>query len=214
MTTPSVPGFAGPPDVSVGTARGADRPLAVYSRPSGGNEDLFALDLLTGREHRVVPVSTARADEVLPSLHSGRLVFVRRGGSRPGVYYWNGRGAARRVAIAQPSQTAVSDARVAYATASRIVVRRLSGRGTASTFRPTTRPRSLLLTRYQVAWLERDGRVVRSDRFTGEGPRIVRVAQRGLPPATQSIALDDAEKVALRLGPDGLKQIIPLLAFR
>ncbi len=48
--------------------------------------------------------------------------------------------------------------------------------------------------------------------LTNEGPRIARVAKRRLPPATQSIALD-GEKVALRLGPDGLQQIVPLLAF-
>jgi len=107
----------------------------------------------------------------------------------------------------------VGEGRFAYATTSRIVVLRLSGHGTASTFRPATRPRSLLLTRYQVMWLERDGRVLRSDRFTNEGPRIARVAARRLPPATQSIALD-GDKVSFRLGPDGLKQILPLLAFR
>jgi len=72
---------------------------------------------------------------------------------------------------------------------------------------------SLLLTRCQVAWLERDGRVLRSTRFTNAGPRVARVARRRLPPATQSIALE-GEKVGLRAGPDGLKRIFPLLAFR
>jgi len=83
--------------------------MAVYSRSTGGNEDLFALDLLTGREHRVVAVSTARADEAHASLQYGRLVFVRGGGAKPSVYVWNGRGAARRVTSTAATQTAVSE---------------------------------------------------------------------------------------------------------
>ncbi len=214
VSRPRVPGFAGPPDVSVGTGGGDPRPLmAVYSRSTGSNEDLFALDLLTGREHRVVAVSTARADEAHPSLQYGRLAFVRRGGAKPGVYVWNGRGAARRVTSTAATQTAVSESRVAYATATRVTVRPLSGRGATSTFRTTARPRSLVLSRYRVGWLQGEGRVMQSDRVTGGGTDVVRTANRALPPATQSIALE-SESIGLRLGADGLQRLDPELAFR
>ena len=109
VSTPDVPGFASPPDLTGGTGgtggtAGEGRSLlAVYSRPSGGDEDLYALDLRSGREHRVAPVSSAGADEVHPSVQFGRLVFVRRGGSCLGVYVWNGRAAPRPPRPPRPS---------------------------------------------------------------------------------------------------------------
>ncbi len=219
VTTPHVAGFPGPPEASVGTgaARGVPgRPLlAVYARAKGASSDLYALDLRTGREHLVSAVSTARADELAPSVQYGRLAFVRRGGSRPGVYVWSGRGAARRLSSTVATQTAISEGRVAYATARTVVARPLSGRGGASAFPTTSRPRSLVIDRYHVGWLQNGGRVFQSGRLGGSGsvaPFPVRAADRRLAPATQSIALRH-EQVALSLDPDGLHRLTPALTF-
>lgn len=213
VSRPDVPGFAGPPEVSIGQGgRPARTALAVYSRPDGGQEDLYALDLATGREQRIAGASSRGADEVLPSLSlRGHLVFARRTGPRRGLFVWTGRGAPRRLTPTVPIQTAASASRVAYATPTRVIVRKLNGRGAVSTLRATARPRSLVLSLYRASWLERDGVVAQSDRVArAAGTTRVRAAR--IAPATQSIATE-LRDVTLRLGPDGLQRIAPRLAF-
>lgn len=210
---PDIPAFAGPPKLSVGRGgRPARAALAVYSRPRGGQEDLYALDLAAGTEHRIAGASSPGADEVLPSLADGHLVFARRTGPRRGLFVWNGRSAPRRVTGTVPIQTAVNISRVAYATPTRVLVRKLNGRGAVSTLKAAARPRSLVLSLYRASWLEADGVVAQSDRVAvAAGTSRVRTAS--IAPATQSIAIEERD-VTLRLGPDGLQRIAPRLAFR
>lgn len=214
VSRPGVPGFAGPPELSVGAGRGRPaRALAVYSRPYRGQQDLYALDLASGREHRIAGVSSRGADETLPSISYGHLAFVRPNGPLPGVWTWNGRDAARRASPAVAIQTALNISRVAYATPAHVVVRKQSGRGAVSVLAAASRPRSLVLSLYRASWLEAGGVVAQSARATvAAGTTTVRRSTRRLPPATQSIAIEERD-VSLRLGPDGLQRISPRLEF-
>lgn len=215
LSRPGVPDFAGPPEVSVGLGQGNDGAvLAVYSRPYRGQLDLFALDLASGGEHRIAGVSQRDADEVLPSISGGHLVFVRRNGPRPGVWSWNGRAAAFRVSSTVATQTAISVSRLAYATSTQVVVRKRSGApGSLSVLRARSRPRSLVLSLYKASWLEDDGVVAQSDRVAvAAGTTTVRRSIRRLPTGTQSIAIEERD-VFLRLGADGLQRIAPQLQF-
>lgn len=214
VTRPAIDDFAGPPDPSVGSGGGTGtRPLlAVYSRRVGGSDDVYALDLATGKEHRVSAISTAGADELAPSVQQGRLAFVRSGGERPGVYVWNGKGAARRISPTVAGQTAINESRVAYATARSVVVRRASDGGQPHTFTASARPRSIVLTRYRLGWLEDEGVVRLTDRVQVAGAVAVRTATRTLNPSTQSVAVD-GDEISLRLGNDGLQRIDPELTF-
>lgn len=214
VSRPAVPGFAGPPEVSVGAGHGRPAPaLAVYSRPYHGQQDLYALDLASGKEHRILGVSSRGADETLPSISGGHLAFVRPNGPRPGVWTWNGRRSANRVSPVVAIQTAINISRVAYATPTAVVVRKQAGDGGMSILRARTRPRSLVLSLYRASWLERDGVVAQSARVSvAAGTTTVRRTRRPLPPATQSIAIEDRD-VSLRLGPDGLQRISPRLEF-
>lgn len=192
VSTPDVRGMPGPADVAIGSTGGSkDRLTAVYARPRGASTDLYALDLATGKEHRVA-VSSRSYDELAPSLYNGRLAFVRRGGKRDGVYLWSGSGASQRISSASAIETALSRRQVAYATSRRVVLRRVAGsHKTDAIFAPTNRPRSLQLDDSRVGWLGSDGQIFGSARLktTRSSKSLpVRKATPRPAPQTQSFA--------------------------
>src|SRR4051794_27780054 len=193
VSTPQIDDFTGPVQVSIGsTAFAAGRSIvALYSRPSGGDQDIYELDLRTGRESRISPISSASYDETAPSMKYGRMSFVRSGGRHDGVYAWTGGSKpSRRLSSYEPSETFVTESRVTYPASNRVIVRRLSGDGRALQFASPSRPRSVTATRYRTAWLTSDGRVFQTPRYAGSGgPYNVTDAfagDRALPPSTVS----------------------------
>lgn len=212
---PTIRFFPGPPDAAIGLDAGQqEHPRVVYTRPYRGSEDVYVLDLETGKERRMAAVSSRCYDELTPSIDSGRLIFVRRGGKKDGVYVWDGRGAARRISRASAVQTAVSGSRVAYATSRQVVVRALSGgRRPAVSFPTTLRARSLILGARRAAWLESDGRIVRTDGFRGSSgkPRVSVATRRE--PAPQSIAFSDDDTVGYGLDRVNVFTFLPPLTF-
>lgn len=231
LTTPAITDFRAAPDPSIGSDRFAfagRRLLVVYSRCAGTSPlagcDVYALDVGTGREERVATLATAAYSETAPSIESGRMAFVRRGaGPRPGVYAHTlgSSRPPRRLSRALARETATNASRVAYAFASSrgggIAIRRLSGRGVALI--PASRlrvvPRSVLLTRYNAAWLLAGGRVQSTARFAGSGgPFTLRVldAARALPATTDSLGLRDGNATApYYLDAEGVKAAEPVL---
>jgi len=69
-----------PFDVDLGTSRTGSL-LAVYTREVDGTRDLFRLNLRTGREERLERLSSPADDESQPTVHAGRIAFVRRQGT-------------------------------------------------------------------------------------------------------------------------------------
>jgi hypothetical protein len=213
----SIPFFPGPQRVSVGSSGfgsgsgSARQTLIALHRPSGGDEDLYTVDLATGRQARVGPISSSAYDEGPVAVKYGDYVFVRRGGRRDGIYFWNGSGSARRISTVTPTQVVTNGSRAAYWTGRTVAVRRLSGEGALLTFRSPAAVRNVLLTRYRVIWLTADGRVFQSDRFGGSGndSAVARAGRRPLPGA-QSIA-DDGTTVSSYLDAAGVHSITPPL---
>jgi hypothetical protein len=215
VSRPDVDAFTGPPQVSIGSDRfaaGGRRLLAVYSRAG----DLYAYDLRRGTEERLRGISSRTYQESSPAIQFGRMVFVRRGGKRPGVYYLSRPGDTRRLTRDTPRDLSFNGTRVAYDGGRSVVVRRVSGDGRALVFRTRTTPRSPQLTRYRVAWLESGGRILQTPRFAGSGgPYDVDTAgeaTRALPASTQSIAFRGGE-LGWYLDGEGLTSIEPRLTF-
>ena len=213
VTRPAIDAFTGPQQLSIGSDRfaaGGRRLLAVYSRA----DDVYALDLRTGAEERVRAISSRAYRESAPAIQYGRYAFVRREGRRPGVYVSTEGGGVRRISRDTPRDLAFNGTRVAYDRGRSIVVRRVSGDGRALVFRTRTTPRSPVLTRYRVAWLERDGRVLQTPRFAGSGgPYDVDSADeanRALPASTQSLAFRGGN-LGWYLDAEGLRTIDPRL---
>jgi len=69
-----------PFDVDLGTSRTGSL-LAVYTREVDGTRDVYRLNLRTGREERLTRLSSPTNDESQPTVHAGRIAFVRRQGT-------------------------------------------------------------------------------------------------------------------------------------
>jgi hypothetical protein len=230
VSTPNIADFGAPPAAQIGStgyAIAGRRLLAVYSRCQSASAlagcDVYAYDLRAGTEERIAALSSRTYSETAPSIELGRIAFVRRGAPRPGVYAYTlgSNRAPRRLTTTVARETATNGTRVAYSyNSSRgggLAVRRLSGDGGALV--PVSRqpvvPRSPLLTRYNAAWLLQDGHVQATARFAGSGgPFELRVidANRALPPATNSIALNnDRTSAPYYLDAEGVKLAAPAL---
>jgi hypothetical protein len=231
VTAPAIATFAAPPAAQIGStgfAIAGRRLLAVYSRCQGASTltgcDVYAYDLRAGTEERVSALSSRSYSETAPSIESGRLAFVRRGGGpRRGLYTYSlgSERAPQRLSSVLARETANNGSRVAYTyNSSRgggLAVRRLSGGG--GVLVPASRqpavPRSPLLTRYNAAWLLQDGHVQATERFAGSGgPFTLRVrdANRTLPATTNSIALRmDRTSAPYYLDAEGVKVAVPAL---
>ena len=79
-----VPARPLPFDVDLGKDAGG-RLVAVYTRATGGDQDVRWIDVTTGRERRVPAASTARRDERGASVSRGRVAFVVDGPRRDRV---------------------------------------------------------------------------------------------------------------------------------
>ena len=182
----------------------------------------LAYDLAAGTEQKIAQLATKSYSETAPSIELGRLAFVRRGGGpRPGLYYWSlgSSSAPKRLSTVLARETATNSTRVAYTyNSSRgggLAVRQLSGHG--SVLVPVARqpavPRSPLLTRYNAAWLLKDGHAQATRRFAGSGgPFELTVvdANRALPPSTDSIGLqNDRTSAPFYLDSEGVKLAAP-----
>ncbi len=212
VARPAVRDFSGPPQVSIGSDRFAidgRRLLAVYGRDDG---DLYAFDLRTGTERRVRGMSSRAYRESAPSIENGDWAFVRTGGARNGLYAATARRGPHRIATDRPARTQTNGSRVAYATSSAVVVRRLSG-GAPLRFATRERARSVVLTRYRVGWLLSGGRVFQTTRLAGSGgpfaPKVT-AAARPLPASTQSLAIERG-RIALFTDAAGVGRIDPPL---
>jgi hypothetical protein len=215
VTRPQVEPFGVSVPLSIGSTGVVDptrRDVSViYTR---GN-DLHRLDLVTGRESRVGAVSSRAYQEVAGVARYGAYTFVRRGGRRPGIYRHRPRaGASVRIVSATPSILDATGSRVAYASGTSVVVRRVSGEGQVIRFRSPTLVRDVVLTRYRIMWLTKDGRVFQSERFGGStGPDdtvVAREGRRRLPATTTSIA-GNGSSVTRYLDAEGVKSISPPL---
>ena len=227
VTTPAIPTFGALPDPAVGSDRGAiaaRRLLTVYSRCAGTSAvsgcDVFALNVLTGREERVTRLSTRAYSETNPQIALGALTAVRRGGPRPGVYsFGSGVRAARRLTRFVPAEIAASASRVVTAerTANgyQIVLRQRSGDGTPRVLASDVpaRPRSLTITRYRAGWLA-GAQAFQTTRFAGSSGVVFNPApqqgNRELPASVDSIA-NNSSIVNWYLDGEGVKLLDPRL---
>jgi hypothetical protein len=218
VSTPDLPRFANAPDPSIGStsfAIGGRRLLLLYVRQdASGDSDVYAYDLRNGgAERRLRGLSSDRYDETAPSMAFGRYAVVRSGGRVNGVVTGAlGRRGVRRISRAIASETATNGSRVAYATRSRVVVRRASGEGRALTIRAPG-AHSLALTRYQAAWLVRGGRLQLTQRFAGSGgpyQLVVRDAPRQ-PAGITSFATGASFNNAVFVDAEGVKNASPTL---
>ena len=215
VTRPEVAPFDVSVPLSIGSTGAVDptrRDVSViYTR---GN-DLHRLDLVTGRESRVGAVSSRAYQEVAGVAQYGAYTFVRRGGRRPGIYRYRPRaGASVRVVSTTPSIMDANGSRVAYASGTTVVIRRVSGEGRVIRFRSPSLVRDVVLSRYRVMWLTKDGRVFQSERFGGSsGPDdtvVAREARRRLPATTTSIS-GNGSSITRYLDAEGVKSISPPL---
>jgi hypothetical protein len=195
VTTPDVPRFAGPTQVSVSSAVVADgtwSTVVAYPRDDG---DLHQLDLRTGVETKLDRLSSAAPESAVAVAH-GSFAFVRSG-ARAGVYA-AGRGRAiKRLTSSTSPWVATSGSRVAYVRGNAVVVQPASGRAPKLVFRAASKPSSLVLLRHRVAWLERDtGRLVLSPRF-GTTPRTYAVGAKGTTRRQLSAGTDSFSMSAL-----------------
>jgi hypothetical protein len=216
VTTPALRAFATPPRVSIGSDAFAEGRalLAVYSRPSGGDDDLYAYDLRAGTERRISAISSAAYDETVAGVQYGRFAFVRRGGTRPGVYVWTGKGPARRLTSYTPAEIAVSESRVAYGATSSVIVRRLSGDGGTLVIRTPSRPTSLMISRYRTTWLGTDGQPLRTPRYAGSGgPYPVTGVHRTVRPTAVMASAALTDEAGWYLGAEGVFRVAPKLTW-
>jgi hypothetical protein len=213
ITRPDVAPLATATQLSIGSTGSinpSDRKLSVvYGR--GG--DLYRFDVKTKRESKIAAISSTSYRETAAIPQYGSYVFVRRGGSRPGIYRYRPGSTAVRVTSETPSLVASNGSRVAYAIGRRISVRPLSGTGKRITFRSPRDVRSVTLTRYRVGWLADGGRVYQSERFGGSGPSTTTVADAGkrdLPETANSIATNGSD-ITTYLDGEAVKRIAPPL---
>jgi hypothetical protein len=212
VTRPNFESFDDPPDPSIGTeavSRSPNRRLVVvYSRDG----DIYSYGLNDRREARVAGASSRAYRETAPSINLGRLTFVRRGGSRNGLYHLGGGTTPRRIHTATPKETVQNGSRVAYTSGDNVVIRRISGQGRFATLPSPSRAFSLVMTRYQLSWAIDTGTVFRTPRFGGSGARDVpdraSPSSRRLPATTNSIALAGSD-IGWFLDAEGVKRVDP-----
>jgi len=218
VSTPDLPAFDTAPDPSVGsTGFGAPgrQLLMLYAREDAiGDSDIYAYDLRNGgAERKIAGLSTDAYDETAPSMTFGRFAVVRSGGRANGVVTGTlGRAGVRRVSTAIATETAHNGSRVAYATKRGIFIERASGRGRALRIGAPS-ARSLVLTRYQAAWLVPGGRLQMTRRFAGSGgpfDLVVRDAPRQ-PAGITGVAVGASFNDAVFSDAEGVKRADPRL---
>ena len=219
VSTPDIPAFATAPDPTIGStgsaAGGFDarRLLVLYAREdSSGDSDIYALDPRTGSERPVPGLSSARYDETAAAMVYGRFAAVRSGGKVNGVVTGTlGRPGVRQISKSIASQLAFNGSRVAYSTSQGIHIKRASGKGRALRIRASN-PTSLVMTRYQAAWLD-GGKLRFTQRFAGSGgpfQLVVKDAPRQ-PAGITGIAVGASTNDAVFTDAEGVKKANPRL---
>lgn len=192
VSTPDLPRFRVAPRVQIGSdgfAAAGRRLVLTYAR--GG--DVFTFDVAAGTEKKVRGASSSSYEEYSPSVSYGRFVFARRGGRNNGVFYLRD-GRLSKLTNARPREVVTNGSRAAYTSAKNVVVRRLSGRGSADTIRVPGDGQAfgLVLTRYAVTFATRGGKLFQSDPFGGSGRSHTasgaNAASETLPTSTNSFA--------------------------
>lgn len=206
VTTPAVPAFDAPVDPAIGTAFTKDfkKVLHVVYERDG---DIRRLDLTTGRESAFPGASSKAYRETAPSLNEGTLAFARRGGAHDGVHVLSSRrGTIRRISATVAREVATNGTRVAYTVSSGLRIVRVSGEGRALRVAGGGL-RSIVLTRYQAAWIAGDGRLQRTDRFAGSGgPHALRVRDTARQvPGLRAIAVGETFNANRYLDAEGVK---------
>jgi hypothetical protein len=219
VSTPDIPAFDAAPDPVVGStgAAAAGFParqvLVLYSREDrSGDRDIWAFNPRTGDERAVPGLAGARYDERAAAMAYGRFAAVRSGGRIDGVVTGRlGRSGVRRISTAVSPELAFNGSRVAYVTSQGIRVKRASGQGRALRIEASD-PTSLVMTRYQAAWL--DGGTLRfTQRFAGSGgpfELVVRDAPRQ-PAGITGVAVGSSTNDAVFTDAEGVKKANPRL---
>ena len=225
-----VPTFGSAPDISVGSDAFVQQQIAiVYSRCAGSSAtkacDVYSYNTNSKTERKVSGASSAGYSETSPSISSGRIAFVRRGGARPGTYVAIPRFETKsmhvnRVDSHVAREVAVSQSRVVFlyrnangqddltlaqldGTRKRLIVRAKAG----TIFSP-------VITRYKVGWLQRSGSDVLAKLTARINPSTtkpdVRTGTRPLPASTDS-ATADSSIITTYLDAEGVKRISPAI---
>jgi hypothetical protein len=185
VSVPAVGKFSAAPSPAIGSDQfGADgRKLNVLYERDG---DIYAYDLNAKTEAKVKGASAPGVRESQPGISFGRVVFVKSGG-----VYSLSKGKATRIAKAKPAQLAYNGSRIAYPTASRLVLHRVSSRG-ADSFARASSVKDVVLTRYSLTYLTSGGKVFQTNRFGGSGDvheiQGVKKGSATLSPTANSIA--------------------------
>ena len=217
ISAAKVKSFGAAPDPSIGSTGfgvAEKRVVAVYSRCRGTSStdgcDVYQYDLAAGTERKLTRISTS-ASETSPSIASGVLGFVRRGGSKPGTYTATS-SRVRRIDTRVARETAVTASRIAYRVGGTILMSQIDGarRRTLVSGRDVF---SVVITRYRVGWLQRIGHrtlALMTNRINPSGSVVITPGTHDLPASTQS-AVADASKIVEYLGATGVKRASPPL---
>jgi len=229
VTDAAIRTFGAPPDADFGgDAFVQQRQVVVYSRCSGASTirgcDIYLYDPQTKRERKVRGASSKTYSETAPSIASGSVAFVRRGGRRNGVYVAVGAAGGRaphlnRIDGHPARETAVSVSRVAF------LYRNSKGSddltlsqldGTRKRLIRRASPGVLSspqITRYKVGWLERAGGVVNAkltDRINPSDTKpTIRTGSRPLPESTTSVAISSDRYIDIYADAEGVKRLSP-----
>lgn len=219
VSTPDIPAFETAPDPVIGStgAAAAGFParqvLVLYSREDdSGDRDVWAFNPRTGDERAVPGLATARYDERAAAMAYGRFAAVRSGGRINGVVTGRlGRTGVRRISTAVSRELAFNGSRVAYTTSQGIRIKRASGEGRALRI-DAQNVTSLVMTRYQAAWLE-GSKLRMTQRFAGSGgpyELVVRDAPRQ-PAGITGVAVGGSTNDAVFTDAEGVKKANPRL---
>ena len=195
VTAADTPAFRVAPDAAIGTCpvtEGQRRLLAVYGRDG----DIYQYDLRAGTESKVKGASTSTYEEYAAGLQYGAVSFVRRGGRNNGIFVLGAKGDLKKVSSARPRELQFNGSRVAYPSGRNVVVRKVSGRGAASTVQTPSPAFGLVLTRYSVTYAVRGGKLLQTNSFGGSGRQenavTAREASQTFPASLNSIAFSGA----------------------
>jgi hypothetical protein len=207
-----------------------ERQVLVYSRCAGASTvkgcDVYAYNPQTKTERKVQGASSKAYSETAPSIASGSVSFVRRGGANNGVYVSLGRAGGRAPHVNR------IDGHIARATSvsvSRVTFLYRNGKGSddltlaqldGANKRLIRRAApgivfSPQLTRYKVGWLERAGGIVNAkltDRINpSDTTPTIRTGRRALPATTQSAAISNDRFFDVYVDAEGVKRPSPAL---
>jgi hypothetical protein len=226
----AIPTFATAPDADFGSdAFVEQQQVIVYSRCAGASTvkgcDVYEYNPQTKREFKLPGASSSAYSETAPTIASGSVGFVRRGGAHNGVYVVRTGGLSGRAPKVTridghlARETAVSQSRIVFLYRNSkgsddITISQLDG-GRKRLLR-RAKPGVLfnaMISRYKAGWLEHSGGAVLAKLTERIDPSdthpVIHSGTRALPASTQSAAIAHDRVVDTYVDAEGAKRLSP-----